>query len=190
MRFILLILFSGTVAFGQTKTTQALDDKYEGLSLFFYKNTLRMLNQTDDKEFDELIKDIDKMKFMMIDKGESAFTSADYKKLKSAYVSESYEEMMSGRYDGKNFDVYLREKDGQVKGTVILANDSSSLFVLDILGKIALDKAPALFKTIDSSTDIGKKIKDFAGINEKNEKKAEEKKSEAKKNNDPNTNNQ
>jgi hypothetical protein len=68
---------------------------------------------------------------------------------------------MTGRYDGRNFDVYLKEKNGNIKGTVIVATDSSSVIVLDILGKIALNKAPELFKAIDGSTDIGGKIKDF-----------------------------
>jgi Domain of unknown function (DUF4252) len=173
--FALLLISYAGLAVGQTKTTTALDEKYEGLSLYFYKNTLRMLNQTDDKEFDELIKDIEKMKFLMIDKNESKFSKEDYSKLLAGYKSESYEEMMTSRFEGRNFDVYLREKDGDVKGTIILANDSTSLFVLDILGKIALDKAPALFKTIDGSTDIGKKIKDFTGRNEKDEKKSDDK---------------
>ncbi len=181
--FALIIFFSSTLAFGQTKTTTALDEKYEGLSLYFYKNTLRMLNQTDDKEFDELIKDIEKMKFLMIDKNESKFSKEDYNKLLVGYKSESYEEMMTGRFEGRNFDVYLREKDGDVKGTIILANDSTSLFVLDIIGKIALDKAPALFKTIDGSTDIGKKIKDFTGRNEKDEKKSDDKNNDSKQDN-------
>ncbi len=173
--FALLLISCAGLAVGQTNTTTALDEKYEGLSLYFYKNTLRMLNQTDDKEFDELIKDIEKMKFLMIDKNESKFSKEDYTKLLAGYKSESYEEMMTSRFEGRNFDVYLREKDGDVKGTIILANDSTSLFVLDILGKIALDKAPALFKTIDGSTDIGKKIKDFTGRNEKDEKKSDDK---------------
>jgi hypothetical protein len=178
MKIILTLFCFGltNLVFAQTKTTQALDDKYEGLSLYFYKNTLRMLNQTDDPAFDELIKDIEKMKFMMIDKLDLKFTKQDYTKLLAGYKSENYEEMMTGRYDGRNFDIYLHEQNGDVKGTVILANDSSSLFVLDIKGKIALDKAPTLFKAIDSSTDIGKKIKDFTGQGEKAEKKLEGKK--------------
>ena len=177
MKIILTLFCFGlaNLVFAQTKTTQALDDKYEGLSLYFYKNTLRMLNQTDDPSFDELIKDIEKMKFMMIDKAGLNFSKQDYAKLLAGYKSENYEEMMTGRYDGRNFDIYLREQNGDIKGTVILANDSSSLFVLDIKGKIALDKAPALFKAIDSSTDIGKKIKDFTGQGEKAEKKLENK---------------
>ena len=62
-----LVISVATVA--QTKTTEELHKKYsEGLALFFYNNTMRMLNQSDDKEFDELIKDIEKMKFLMIEK--------------------------------------------------------------------------------------------------------------------------
>jgi len=35
------------------------------------------------------------------------------------------------------------------------------LYVLDIVGKIELNKVTKLFSTIDESTDIGKKIKAF-----------------------------
>jgi hypothetical protein len=43
--------------------------------------------------------------------------------------------------------------------------------VLDILGKVALNKAASLFNTLDESTDIGKKIKDFTGGSDKEVKK-------------------
>jgi hypothetical protein len=79
----------------------------------------------------------------------------------AGYKSESYEEIMTGRYEGKSFDVYMNEKNGDVKGTVLLLNDSDGLMVLDILGKIPLDKAPELFKAIDNNTDIGKRIENF-----------------------------
>jgi hypothetical protein len=170
--FTLILMGAITVASGQTKTTQALDDKYEGLTLYFYRNTLRMLNQSEDKNFDELIKDIEKMRFLMIDKANSKFGKVEYKQLLSGYQSEEYEEMMTGRYDGRNFDIYLKEKNGDIKGTVILASDSTSLIVLDILGKIALDKAPELFKAIDGSTDIGKKIENFIGKDDDKEKES------------------
>ena len=165
---LFLIYFISTIAFSQTKTTEDLDKRFEdGLSLYFYKNTLRMLNQTDSKEFDELIKDIEKMKFLMIDKTKEKFDNADYKKLLSGYKDESYEEMVTSRFQGKNFGVYIKEKSGDVKGTVILASDSTNLYVLDIVGKIAINKATELFKTIDESTDIGGKIKEFMHMDEK-----------------------
>jgi hypothetical protein len=172
MKFILaiILLSSSGFVFGQTKTTQSLDDQYDGLTLYFYRNTLRMLNQTEDPAFDELIKDIEKMRFLMIDKTNATFSKEDYKKLLTGYQGEDYEEMMAGRYDGRDFSVYIKEKNGDIKGTVILANDSTSLIVLDILGKIALNKAPDLFKAIDGSTDIGSKIKNFVNGNEDKDK--------------------
>ncbi len=170
--FTLILISTFSFSFGQTKTTQSVDDKYDGLTLYFYRNTLRMLNQKEDKDFDELIKDIEKMRFLMIDKANSKFGKEDYKKLLAGYQGEDYEEMMTGRYDGRNFDVYLKEKNGDVKGTIILANDSTSLIILDILGKIALNKAPDLFKAIDGSTDIGKKIESFMGKDEDKEKES------------------
>jgi hypothetical protein len=83
MKTILTLILFSTVSlvFSQTKTTQALDDKYDGLTLYFYRNTLRMLNQSEDPSFDELIKDIEKMRFLMIDKTTSKFDQADYTKL-------------------------------------------------------------------------------------------------------------
>src|SRR5882672_8443283 len=98
---LILFILCGQWSKAQTKTTDELDKKSEGLSLYFYKNTLRMLNQKDDKDFDELIKDIEKMKFLMIDKVKTKFADGDYKKLKSGYQSESYEEMMTSRFQGK-----------------------------------------------------------------------------------------
>ena len=176
MKTLLIFLFLiPLVLSAQTQTTVALDKKYEGLSLYFYKNTLKMLNQKGDKDFDELIKDIEKMRFVMIDKAKSKFEKLDYKTLKGGYKAEAYEEVMTGRFDGRNFDVFVKEVNGNVKGTVIVANDSSSLYVLDILGKVALSKATSLFNTLDSSTDIGKRVKDFISSDEdkKNRKKKE-----------------
>jgi hypothetical protein len=115
------------------------------------------------------------MKFLMIDKAKSAFTDGEYKKLKSGYQSESYEEMMTSRFQGKNFDVYIRQDHGHVQGTVIMASDSSNLYVLDILGRVALDKATALFSTLNQSTDIGQRVKDFVSSDDKGKDKDKKK---------------
>lgn len=150
-------------AIGQTETTIALNKRFDdALTLYFYKNTLRMLNQSENKEFDDLIKDIEKMKFLVIDKTADRFGSADYKKLTTDYNGEDYEEIMTSRFDGKNFDVLLNERNGTTKGMVVLVNDSSSLYVLDILGKVELNKVTKLFREIDNSAEIGKMIKAFS----------------------------
>ncbi|MBY0435023.1 MAG: DUF4252 domain-containing protein [Cyclobacteriaceae bacterium] len=155
----------------QSKTTMALQSRFEGsLSLYFYKNTLRMLNQSDNKEFDAMIKDIEKLKFLMINKTPEKFSGNEYKKLLAEYRQESYEPIMTSRYQGRNLDVYLNDKKGSSPGTVVLVNDSTSLFVLDMIGTIDVSKAGSLFSMIDGSTDIGQKIKDFADGKKKKKK--------------------
>ena len=164
-RIVLVIVFCfaclGTYA--QSKTTEALHKKYsDAMSLFFYNNTLRMINQKEDKDLDALIKDIEKMKFLMIRKP-AGFSKADYKKLTSDYKSEAFEEMMTSRLEGKTFDVFAKEKDGKTKGMLVLINDEENLYVLDIVGRIAFDQVGKLYKTIDESSEIGKKIREFTG---------------------------
>src|SRR5918993_842036 len=128
------ILYTAAPARAQSKTTEALHKMHsDALSLYFYNNTLRMLNQQEDKTFDELIKDVEKLKFLMIDKG-TGFGTAQYKSLVSGYKSESFEEIMTGRYQGRNFDVFLKDDDGKTEGMVVTVSDSTSLYVLDIVG--------------------------------------------------------
>lgn len=167
-RSILLLVLASLVVpspgHAQSATTEALQKQHsDALGLFFYKNTLRMLNQTEDTQFDELIKEIEKMRFLAIKKEESRFTNDDYKKLLASYRSESFEEIMTSRHEGKNFDVYLKQQDGKTKGMLVLINDTKNLYILDILGRIALDKVTQLYQRLDESTDIGSKIRSFAG---------------------------
>lgn len=163
-RIFLLVSFiaiSG-IASAQSKTTEALAKKHsDALSLFFYNNTLRMLNQSNDPNFDELIKDIEKMKFLMIKKDEKNFNTSGYKSLVGEYKAEAFEEIMTSRFEGKNFDIFLKEKDGKTRGMLVLVNDTESLYVLDILGSINVNKVTDLYSTLDKSSDIGKQIKAF-----------------------------
>lgn len=107
-RWTLLFVFASLILVAQSTTTQKLhESNKEALAAFLYHNTLRMLNQSDDPEFDALIKDIEKMKFLMIDKKFGAF---DYKKLVANYKSESFEEVMTSRYQGKSFDIFREGK--------------------------------------------------------------------------------
>lgn len=162
MRYLVTVAFTFMflASNAQSKTTENLHKQNdEALALYFYNNTLRMLNQTEDKEFDALIKDIEKLKFLMIDK--QKFGASDYKKLVSNYKAESFEEIMSSRHEGRNFDVYLKEQGGKTQGMIVTVNDSSKLFVLDIVGSIALDKVTKFFSKLDESSEIGQKIKEF-----------------------------
>lgn len=166
--FLLASLVLFTAATAQSKTTQALHDaNQDAMALFFYKNTLRMINQTESKEFDDLIKDIEKMKFLIVDKTLNNYGVAKFKALVNDYKKEGYEEMMTSRFEGRNFDIYMKQKNGKTAGTIVLVNDSTDFYVLDILGSVPVNKIPQFFQTIDQSSEIGKMIKDFAGKAEK-----------------------
>lgn len=148
-----------TAGFAQSATTERLQRQYPGsLNLFFYHNTLRMINQQESETFDELIKDIQKMRFLMIRK--SDLKPEAYSSLIKDYRAERFEPIMNARHDGRNFDVYLKET-GKEKGMLVLVNDTDNLMVLDILGSIAPDKVGTFLSTLDKSTDIGQKISNF-----------------------------
>lgn len=164
-KFILtgIVVYCSATLLAQTKTTQALQAQFKDntTSLFFYKNTIRMWNQTDNKDLEAMVKDIEKMKFLMIRKSSKVFGLTEYKKLKSDYQKEDYESVMTSRYQGKNFDVLFKEKGWSSAGTVLLVNDSTNLYVLDIIGTIDVNKVGQFFSAMENNTDIGKTIRDF-----------------------------
>jgi hypothetical protein len=167
-----LLLLLPAATYAQSTTTQDLLKKHKGaLSFFFYNNTLRMINQNDDEAFDKLIEDIEKMRFLVIRKTQTNVDNNDFKNLVADYRSEAFEPVMTSRHEGKQFDVYLKENQGKTEGMLVLINDAENLYVLDILGRIALDKISSLYRAIDGSTDIGSKIKAFAGGDKGNEGK-------------------
>lgn len=161
-----LLLLTTVAATAQTKTTEALQKDVDALVFAFYKNTLRMINQTESKEFDDIVKDIEKMKLLLIDKTVNNFGNDQVKKLAAGYVKEGYEAIVTSRHEGRTFDVYLKEKSGKTLGTVVLVNDAKDLYVLDILGSIPVNKVPEFLSALDSSSEIGKKVKEFAGRND------------------------
>lgn len=167
------VLFAhATIVFSQSKTTENLHKKYaDSRSFFFYNNTLRMLNQEENKEFDELIKDIEKMKLLMINRPVNKIEKAEVNKLSAAYKAEAYEQMMVARHSGKNVEVLLKEKNGKTIGTVFLMTDDEYVYVLDILGSVALNKVTSFLNTLDKSTELNNKISAFKSAFEDKEKK-------------------
>ena len=154
--FLLLI---AAVCSAQTETTNELDHTYSSRTFFLYNNTLRMINQQGDKDFDELVKDIEKMKVVWVNKKEKKFGAEEYKNLVAGYKSEKFEEIMNTRHEGKSFNAYIKEKDGDTKGVVVTVDDGENVYVMDIVGKVALNKITSLFSSLNNNSDIGQKIK-------------------------------
>lgn len=154
-------LFITSLTFAQTETTNKLSFDYASRTFFLYNNTLRMVNQGGDKDFDELIKDIEKMKIVWVNKKEKNFGPEQYKKLLADYKAEKFEEVMTTRHEGKSFNAYMKEKGGDTKGVVVTVDDGENVYVLDIVGKVALNKITSLFSSLDNDSEIGQKIKNM-----------------------------
>jgi hypothetical protein len=156
---ILMLLIISTASFAQTDATNELSEKYSSRTFFLYNNTLRMINQSGNAEFDELIKDIEKMKVVYVNKKEKNFGTEQYKKLVTSYKAERFEEIMSTKYEGRSFNAYIKEEGGKTKGMVVTVDDLENVYVMDIVGSVALNKITSLFTTLDGSSDIGQKFK-------------------------------
>lgn len=148
----IVCLLTSISLFGQSKTTKKYSEKYEGaFTLFFYNNTLKMLNQDNNEEFEALIKDIDKMKFIRIDKKENEVSDSDFKAMVADYRDENYEDMMTMRHEGMNINVYIQEDDGVTTGLVVLMRDVESVSILDIKGQVPLNQLTNLISRVQEA---------------------------------------
>ena len=142
---ITLLVFGSLQAMAQSKTTNDLSDKYENaFTLFFYQNTLQMINQADNEEFAALVENIEKMKFLRIGKEAHNFTEQDYSQLVSSYQKEAFEELMTMRHEGMDINVFIKEEKGITEGLVVLMEDGESVSVLDIKGSVPLNQIAKL----------------------------------------------
>lgn len=144
---VLMPLFSHA----QSETTQAFHKEHDdAFVLFFYSNTLKMLNQDDNPEFEELIKDIDKMKLVRVNKEEANLDNEDYQDLVQSFYDEDFEDLMTMRHEGMNVSAYIQEDEGVTTGVVMLMQDDESVSILDIKGSVPLSKMASLISKVQN----------------------------------------
>lgn len=160
---VVLMLFMAWGARGQSKTTEELEKRFpESRAFFFYNNTLRMINQAEDPAFDAAIKDIEKMKLLMVD---ASGGDLDFGKVVDEYKAESFEQIMTSRHKGRNFDIFLKERKGKTVAMLALVKDNENFFVLDIVGRIDPGQIVSLFSVMDEKSDISGRIRAFVNRN-------------------------
>lgn len=148
---IFLVAIVSTSVFSQSKTTQAFHkDHDDAFVLFFYSNTLKMLNQDDNPDFEELIRDIEKMKFVRVDKKDSGLDKSDYNNLVEDFYDDDFEDLMTMRHEGMNVSAYIQEDDGVTTGIVMLMDDDENLAILDIQGAVPLNKMASLISKVQN----------------------------------------
>lgn len=156
---LVLVLFGAWDTSAQSKTTNRLEERFpESKAFFFYHNTLRMINQAEDPGFDAAIKDIEKMKLLLVDARDGKI---DFRKIVREYQAEAFEPIMTSRHEGRNFEIFLKEKNGKTTAMLALVNDKETLFVLDIVGRIDPGQIVNLFNVMDEKSDISGRIRAF-----------------------------
>ena len=135
------VLFLNISSYTQSKTIEKLHDQYEdAFVLFFYHNTLQMLNPNKDEQLDALIRDIDKMKFIRIDKSTHAISMEQLNTLYKNYEEEKFEELLNLREKSTQVKALIKEKEGITYGLSIIMNNEDSLNVFDIKGSLPVEK--------------------------------------------------
>lgn len=150
---ILCLLLLPAFAYGQSKTTQQFHEDHEDAQvLFFYQSTLKMLYEVveieETAELKDLVKDIDKMKFVRVDKSKTEITKEEFNALVDQYHDDDFEDLMTMRQEGMKINVYIKESGGKTKGLVLLMEDDDNLAVLDIMGFVPLNKLAKLATTV------------------------------------------
>jgi len=155
IHLLLFLLIIPLVGVSQTETTdQFHEDHDDAFALFFYRNTIRMFNFNDNPKIDELIRDIEKMKFLRISKSETGFTRDEYRGLVDGYHEESFEDLMSMRAEGSNFNILIKEKDKVTRGLVVLLDNEDDFAILDIKGAVPIDRVVELVGYVQSAEDF------------------------------------
>ncbi len=155
LQILLIALLLPFIANAQSNTTDRFHEDHEdATSLFFYRNTLRMFNVKDNPKIDELIRDIEKMKFLTISKSGAEFTTDEYRSLVNNYHDESFEDLMTMRSEGNNFNVLIKEKNKVTHGLVVLLDSDENFSILDIKGAVPIDRVVELVGYVQSAEDF------------------------------------
>jgi hypothetical protein len=145
--FFLLTLSSWSMA--QTIHTQKLHEEHpDAFTLFFYKSTIRMLDPTNSEEYFNMIKGIEKAKFLRFDSLE--LSDDDLAQFKKEIMADSFEEGMTFRRSEGTANVFIRDKEGEKEGIIFIMKAEDEVYILDIVGKVAVSSLMELTKKMDS----------------------------------------
>lgn len=150
--FIILFFFCFTAGNAQSKVLQELkDSNYVQLGFYFTPSTLRMLNIQKDTAFDDMIKGVEKMRFLIMEP--EKFSNTTYFNTADKLIKEEkYEEYIIWDGNGDELQVFGKPDTKEMVG---LAKFQDQMYVFDLKGTIDLMKIPELYEkatTQDSTT--------------------------------------
>ena len=140
---IILFLFCFTLGNAQSKILQELKDSNSvQLGFYFTPSTLRMLNIQKDPAYDEMIKGVEKLKFLIMEPDKFS-TTTYFETADKLRTEENYEEYIVWDGNGDELQVFGKPETKEMVG---LANFQDQMYIFDLKGTIDLTKIPDIYE--------------------------------------------
>lgn len=130
------------------------DEFPEARALVFYYSSLNMLNIEDDPEFAEMIKDIEKIKVLIVEKESTEVSKKVIVGLKTDLTKYDFEELMTVRNKDYDIGVYIKEDDSDIEGFFFIMNEEDSLVAVDLVGSMPVGDVGMLIDKIKQANDF------------------------------------
>ena len=143
------------MVYGQSKVMRNLADEFpDARALVFYYSSLNMLNLEDDPEFSEMIRDIEKIKLLIIDKEDNEFNTNVTTAIKNDLKKYDFEELMTVKSKDYDIGVFIIEDDGDIEGFFFLMDEEDSLIAVDLVGSMPVGGVGMLIDKISEANDF------------------------------------
>lgn len=154
-KILLLLIIFPSLSFGQSKVMRNLADEYpDARSLMFYRSSLKMLNLEDDPEFDRMIRDIEKIKVLIVEKSDDESDKSVRSELKADLKDYDFEELMTIKSKDIDVGVYINDDDGDIEGFFFIMDEEDSLIAVDLVGDMPVGDISKLIEKIQEANDF------------------------------------
>ena len=150
LTLIIAFVLSISASFAQSKSFQTLRDHFIdeenvhtfSISGFFCRAAMSMALDEEDALLNDMINDIDHVRFMVIPKEEFQKQHLSVNGFKSYLAKDAFEEMMSVRENGEHVTVFMREDGNKKNRYFVLVEESDEVVAIEMKGYID----PQLFR--------------------------------------------
>ena len=152
---LIALIICPALAFGQSKVMRNLAEEFpEARVIMLYHSTLNMLNIEEDEEYARMIRDIEKIKLLIVDKTTQKYSTTVIDDLKSDLSKYDFEELMTLRSKDYDIGVYINDDDGDIEGFFFIMDEEESLVAVDLVGNMPVGDVGKLIDKIKEANDL------------------------------------
>ena len=143
-----LVIRSGIISAQSNTITKIKDRQKPDLALYFYPSTLRMINLSNNDDFDHMVRDIQKMRYFQW--SAENFQEIDEKNLIRDLLEENFEECMSIKGREMDLMVYGHDQHRKQPELIAIVKTGDKVQMLDIQGMVNVTKIPDLINSLNA----------------------------------------